>query len=263
MGVKNNLFMIFRYVKLNLKKQAQYKTSFAMQIVMMILNNAFFLLQWIIVFNITKSIGGYGFKEIVVLFAICAGSYGVAHLFFNGAYKIGGLIYEGKLDVYLTQPKNVLLNVCSSSTSVSAIGDIIYCFIAFIIAGATWWWYLAVIPVLIIGALIYVGVVVCFQTLAFYIKRGNAIADMISSAITQFGAYPPVIFDTVSKVLLYTIIPCGFMYFIPMEYIFLSFNIWWVLGMVAFAIFVDALAFILFKIGLKKYSSGNLISGRL
>lgn len=261
--VGKNLAYIFKYLKLNLKKEAQYKTSFAMQIIMMIMNNAFFILQWIVIFSVTKSIGGYGFKEIMLLWALSAGSYGVAHLFFRGAFDIGETIYDGKLDVFLTQPKNVLINICCSKCSVSAIGDIIYTFIALAIAGAAWWWYLAIIPVSIIGGIMYAAIVVCFQTLAFYIKKGSAVADMVSSAITLFANYPPVIFNVVAKVFLYTIIPVGFMIFVPAQYIFLGFNIWWILGMIGVTIFLTILAFLLFKLGLKRYNSGNLMGGRL
>ena len=49
---------------------------------------------------------------------------------------------------------------------------IIYAFVVLIITGAPWWWYLAIIPILIIGALIYVGMVIIFQSLCFYIYRG-------------------------------------------------------------------------------------------
>ena len=123
--------------------------------------------------------------------------------------------------------------------------------------------YLAIIPVCIIGGLIYVSIVVCFQSLSFYIKRGNAVADMISTAITLFANYPPVIFNMFTKVILFTIIPVGFIIFVPAQYIFLGFNLWWILGMVGFAIFLCGLAFLLFKLGLRKYNSSNLMGGRV
>ena len=46
MGVKSNLKLIFSYFKLNLKKEWKYKSSFFMQIAMMILNDLFFIIQW-------------------------------------------------------------------------------------------------------------------------------------------------------------------------------------------------------------------------
>ena len=258
-----NISLIFKYLKLNIQKEYQYKTSFFTKIIMMILNNAFFILQWMIIFEVTDTIGNYGFEEVMLLWGLSAGSYGVAHILFSRAFNLGELVYEGKLDVYLTQPKNVLINLICSETAISAIGDFIYCFIALAIAGAPLWWYLAVVPIIIIGGIIYTAIIICFQTLSFYIKRGTSLADMINSATTMFSNYPPIIFSNFVRVLLYTIIPCGFMTFIPAEYILLDFHIGGILILLAVAAFTVTLAFTLFNQGLKKYNSGSLMGGRL
>jgi len=258
-----NISLIFKYLKLNVQKEYQYKASFITRILMMLLNDAFFILQWIIIFEVTDTIGNYGFKEVMLLWGLAAGCYGVSHVLFARAFNIGELVYEGKLDVYLTQPKNVLINLICSETNIAALGDFIYCFVALAIAGAQWWWYLAAFPVIIVGGIIYTAIIVCFQTLSFYIKRGTSVADMINSAATLFANYPPVIFSNVVKVLLYTIIPCGFMTFIPAEYIFLDFRLEGVFILLGVAVFTVSLAFILFKLGLRKYNSGNLMGGRL
>ena len=59
--VGNNLKLIFSYFKLNMLKELEYKTSFILKVIMMILNDAFFILQWYIIFNIVDDIAGYGF----------------------------------------------------------------------------------------------------------------------------------------------------------------------------------------------------------
>ena len=263
MGVRKNLALIFKYLKLNLQKEAQYKTSFILQIVMMIANNAFFIIQWLIIFSITDDIGGYGLNEVLLIWGIAAGGFGVAHLFFEGVFNLSDQVYNGKLDVFLTQPKNVLINVACSKCTPSAIGDILYVFVVLIIIGAPWWWYFAAIPVIILGGLIYASMVLCYQTLSFHIKKGDAIANMANFVMTGFNTYPPVIFNIITKVVLYTIVPAGFMVFVPVEHLFLGFNIWWLLGVLGVTIFIVSLAFILFKWGLKKYNSGNLMGGRL
>lgn len=263
MVVKKNLSFIFKNFKLNLAKELQYKSSFITQVVMMILNDLFFILQWTIIFSLTSTMGGYGLREVMLLWALSAGSYGIAHTFFEGAFYLGDMVYNGALDVFMTQPKNILISASCSKSSMSAIGDIIYTFIALAIAGAPLWWYIAIIPVCIVGGIIYTSIIICFQTLSFYIKRGSAIADMISSAVTYFSNYPPIIFDIFSKIILYTIVPCGFMIFAPAEYIFLGFNIWWILGIIGFAIIITILAFKLFNHGLKRYSSGSIVNNRV
>lgn len=261
--VAKNLKLIFSYLKLNIQKELQYKTSFFLKVVMMIANNAFFIIQWYIIFSIVDNIAGYTFDDVILIWGISAGGYGIAHLLFANAFNMDEIIYEGKLDVYLTQPKSVLINLISSSSSISALGDLLYCFIALIIIGAPWWWHLAVIPVIVISAIIFVGCVVTFKTIAFYVKRGGAIADVISHAIVMFGTYPGRIFTGIAKVILYTIVPVGIMVFVPAESIFMSFDFTWTIIFVLIAVFWSIMAFISFKIGLKRYNSGNLMSSRL
>jgi len=263
MGVKNNLKLIFDYYKLNLKKEWKYKSSFIMQIIMMIFNDLFFIIQWYIIFGLVDNIGGYGFNETMLLWAVAAGGYGVSHAFFGGAWNIKDIIYEGKLDVYLTQPKNVLLNVCCSSTEVAALGDIIYPFIVLLIIGAPWQWFLIMIPAMILAGLIYVSVYVVFVSLCFYVKRGDAVAKSVEGTMNKAGNYPPAIFNFVVKGLFFTLIPVFFYTFVPAQYFFITPNIWWILGATLVTVAWVVLAFVSFKLGLKKYNSGNLMGGRL
>lgn len=263
MAVKDNLKLIFSYFKLNIKKEWKYKSSFIMQIIMMILNDMFFIIQWYIIFQLVDDIGGYGFKETMLLWAIAAGGYGVAHTFFNGAWSIKDVVYEGKLDVFLTQPKNVLINVCCSSTQVAAIGDMIYAFVVLAIIGAPWYWYLLMFPVMLISGLIIASVYVTYSSLCFYIKGGDAVAKSVDSTINKTGMYPIAIFNNVVKGLMFTIIPAAFYTFIPAQYFFFTPNVWWIIGSILATAFWIALAFITFKAGLKKYNSGNLMGGRM
>ena len=199
----------------------------------------------------------------MLLWAIAAGGYGVSHTFFGGAWNIKDIVYEGKLDVYLTQPKSVLLNVACSNTEIGAIGDILYSFIVLPIIGAPWHWYLLMIPAIIMSGLIYVSSYVVYVTLCFYIKRGDAVAKSVEGTLNKAGNYPPAIFTGIAKWLFFTIIPTFFFTFIPAQYFFLTPNVWWIVGGVVVTAMWVILAFTLFKIGLKKYNSGNLMGGRL
>ena len=263
MGVKNNLKLIFSYYKLNLKKEWKYKSSFFMQIITMILNDLFFIIQWYIIFQIVDNIGGYGFNETMLLWAVAAGGFGFSHMFFAGAWNIKNIVYDGKLDVFLTQPKNVLLNVCCSQTDISAIGDVVYSFVVLAIIGAPWYWYLLMVPAVICAGLVYVSVYIVYASLCFYIKQGDAVAMSAEDMMNKAGMYPPAIYNSVVKGLFFTLIPVFFYTFIPVQYFFLTPNIWWVLCMFAVTAVWVLMAFVAFNKGLKKYNSGNLMGGRL
>ena len=263
MGVKSNLSLIFKYLKLNLLKEMKYKTAFIMQIVGMTINDLFLLIQIIVICSVADNIGGFGQREMFLMISVSAGSYGIANLFFGGIFGFTNKVYNGMLDVYLTQPKHALINIACSSTDVSAIGDIVFAFIALALVNVSWWMYFIVIPVYICGALIIASMYATYSTLSFYIKNGGAVADSTLSALLITDRYPAGIYNLASRIILFTIIPALFYAFVPVEYIFTSFNIYWVLLYIGVTVIWVLIAFISFKLGLKKYNSGSLMGGRL
>ncbi len=261
--VGKNLKFIFSSLALNLKKEAKYKSSFFIQIFAMVLNDALFIVQWVIIFSFIDDIAGFGFNEVMLLWAMSAGGFGVARVFFGGAWKIKDIVYEGRLDVYLTQPKNVLINVCCSSTDVSAIGDMLYAFVVLFIIGAPWYWFLLLVPVIVVIGLLYTAIYVTYVSLCFRVPSGDALGNFVDSSLLKLNQYPPQIFSFGVKLVLLTVIPAIFFTFIPAQYVFLTPNFWWILGLVAVAIVWVCLAFISFNSGLKRYNSGSLMGGRM
>ena len=66
MEVKNQIKVMVLSVKYNIMKQMTNKVTFITNIVFMILNNASFIVQWIILFNLKNEIGGYTIREVVL-----------------------------------------------------------------------------------------------------------------------------------------------------------------------------------------------------
>ena len=137
MEVKNQLKVILMSIKYNIMKQMINKVTFITNIGFMILNNASFIIQWIILFSLKDEIGGYTIKEVVLLWGIASGVFGVSHILFYKAFDMSDLIINGKIDSFLVQPKNVLLSVITSDSSISAIGDLLYGYICLFIYGVT------------------------------------------------------------------------------------------------------------------------------
>lgn len=263
MEVKNNLKLIFSYLKLNIKKEWQYKASFIMQVFTMLFNDLFFIIQWLIIFNLIDNIGGYGFRETMLLWSISAGAFGVSHLFFGGAWNLKDMVYDGKLDVYLTQPKNLLINVCCSSTYISALGDILYSIIILFIIKAPWWWFLVIIPVDIISGIIYASMYISYISLCFFVKGGDSLATAVESTVTKVSNYPPAIFSTLVKIIMSTFIPVVFYCFVPVEFIFLNFKPLFLVIYLGVAIIWIFIAFLCFNSGIKHYNSGSISGGRM
>lgn len=262
MEVKNQIKVIILSVKYNIMRQMVNKVTFITNILFMILNNASFIIQWIVLFKLKDEIGGYTIKEVILLWGMAASIFGIAHIIFNGAFKLGDLIINGKLDTFIVQPKNIFLSVLTSDTSISAIGDLIYGYICLIIYGVNIENLILFTIFTITGGIILTAFVSILQSLSFWIVRGDVISDSLSTAIINFATYPGKIFKGAIKIILYTIIPVGLANYLPVETI-INFNIMSFLYIILFTVAIVILAFVMFYKGLKRYSSSNLMSSRV
>lgn len=262
MEVKNQIKVIFLSIKYNIMRQMENKVTFITNILFMILNNASFILQWVILFSLKEEIGGYTIKEVVLLWGIASGTFGVAHIVFNKAFEISDLIINGKLDTFLVQPKNVFLSVITSETRISAIGDLIYGYICLFIYGISIKNFLLYTLFLITGGIIVSAFASILGSLSFWIVRGDIISDSLTNMMLNFATYPGTIFKDGVRILFYTIIPLGISNYIPVDTI-IRFNIGNLATVISFTIFITIMAFTIFYKGLKRYSSSNLMSSRI
>lgn len=263
MAVKNNLKFLFSSVGLNIQKAWRYKPAFFMNIFMMIANNLIVLIEYVVIYQFTTDIGGYSMGDAMVLMAICAGGFGLSGVFFAGIRDIHKTVYDGKLDVFLTQPKNALLSIGCSRTDISGFGDFLSGFLIMAIAGAPWHWYLLYIPIACVSAMLYVGVVATFSSICFWVKNGNVLSVCVENIMLNTTTFPPMIYNFATRLVLFTVVPALFMAFVPVQYVLRDFNIWWTLGFVGVTIFWLILGFLLFRLGLKRYNSGNIMSARM
>ena len=262
MAVKNQIKVACLSIKYALQREMLNKVTFFSNIIFMILNNACFIIQWVIIYSLKNNVGGYSFKQILLLWGIAAGTFGVAHFFFKEAFNLSDTINTGKLDAYLIQPKNVLISSITSSVEVSCIGDMIYGWIMLFLYGFSIKNALLFLFFSITGGLIIASLAVIFGSLSFWFGRVEIVANTINNLMTTFATYPEGIFKGFVKVLFYTLLPIGFVNYIPInllnEFSLLQF------GIVFFiTILFVALAFFLFYKGLKRYSSSNLMNARV
>ncbi len=258
----NQLRVCVLSIKYNIMREMVNKVTFLTNICFMILNNGAFLVQWAILFRLKEDIGGYTFQEIMLLWGICASSYGLAHILFARAFALPELIINGKLDAYLVLPKNVLLGVMTSSTRTSAIGDLAYGLIVACLSGFSVKKMLLFLLFTVTGAVMVTAFAVLLGSLSFWFVRMEIFADQMVNVTISFATYPDGIFKGAVKVLLYFAIPTGMMVYQPVH-IMTDFK-WKGFFMVpCYAGMLSVAAVVVFYRGLRKYSSGNLMSARV
>lgn len=263
MAVKNQIKVTFQSIKYALMKEMLNKTTFLMNVIFMILNNACFIVQWIVIYRIKgNDVGGYSFNQILLLWGIAAGTFGFSHFFFNRAYSLSDIITNGKLDAYLIQPKNVLLSAITSSVETSALGDLLYAFIMLFISGASLSRFVLFVLFTICGGIVLTDIAVIFASLSFWINKADFIADSVNSLMTNFATYPDGIFKGISRFLLFFIIPVGITSYIPV-WVISKFDIRLTAVVILVTIFLTILTFFIFNKGLKRYTSTNLMVSKI
>ena len=262
--LKQSLRLIGLYFRLNLASALEYRASFWMQVFGMMLSNLSFVFFWWMAFQrIPGRIGTYDFADVMFIWALCSSAFGLANVVFGNQNRLTRLILQGELDVFLLQPKALLLNVLCARSSFSAWGDFLYGFALFGIVqkpGVAGWalfvWFV------ILGAVLITAITVAAHTTTFYFGNATVIGNMILDFVINFSIYPLGIYRGVIRVLLFTLIPAGFAVHVPLS-ILRSFSPGLLLGQLAFVAAYSVLACWFFSRGLRRYASGNLITTRL
>jgi ABC-2 type transport system permease protein len=243
-------------------KEMEHKASFFSHVAYVIFTNALFVVQWLVFFKFKNSIGGYELKDVLLLWSLYTVSIGLCHVFFENVFHIPHMIVTGKLDAYLVQPLNVLYNTSISKTNPSSIGDLIYGTIVAIMCLKTDFYQIILFLLFsFLSGVILTSFFIVIGSLTFWLKGGDHLIYTMSCAVFMTGTYPEGIFKGFMRILIYTALPIGFAFYVPIR-IMLSFNCIYLLSVFVVAIFFVILAFYVFNRGLKIYRSGNLVNIR-
>ncbi len=262
MAVKNQLRVCIWSVRCNIMREMLNKVTFLTNICFMMLNNAAFLIHWAILFHLKENIGGYTMREVLLLWGIVAGSYGLSHTLFDRAFSLSGLIVNGKLDSYLVQPKNVLAGVITSGTSTSAIGDFLYGLVVICVSDFHFGRLFLFLFFSVTGAIILTSFAVLMGSLSFWFVRTEQLGNNTVGIMTSFSTYPEGIFRGAARFLLYLVIPVGMVSYLPVQ-VMAEFTLWKAAAVACYAAGLAGVAIAVFYRGLRRYSSGNLMEARL
>ncbi len=247
----------------NVKSVLEYRVNFFIQFFGMMLNNAAFAAFWSVLLQKTGSVGGYGFDDVMFVWALVSTAFGIAHVVLGNIRSLSRIVISGGLDVYLLQPKDVLLNLLASRTVVSAWGDFAYGYIVLaLLPGATVEKFLLFTALAIPGALIFAAVFSAAESLVFFMGNSGAISSALSEFLLSFSLYPEGVFGKEMRLARYLLVPAGFTAFVPLRiYAALDWKLVPLLWGVAIG--YAAISYFIFHRGLRRYESGNRMDARI
>ncbi|MGR6001823.1 ABC-2 family transporter protein [Bacillus cereus] len=159
-------------------------------------------------------------SDMYILFSVVSTGFALAMIFFGNAPRLANLISMGQLDSYLLLPRNVFLHILCSRMSLRAVGDLTFGILILIVGGIHDFksiiiWLVSSILV----AVIFVAFYALLGSLAFWLGKANVIQEQASNALMTFAMYPQTIYDNLTKFLMFTLIPAGFVGTLPVELI--------------------------------------------
>jgi ABC-2 type transport system permease protein len=241
----------------NLKSSFALRGAFWLQGFAMLLNDIFLFSIWWIFFHRFEEIRGWRVDDMAALFGVVVGGYGIAVLFFGGVRDLSRLIIDGDLDSLLTQPKSPLLQALGYKTVASGWGELATSLLFLAISGKLTLGTvpLALVAVLVSGA-VFTATGVLIHSLAFWLGRIETLARQLWEFTITFSIYPRPLFGGALKLLLFTLIPAGFIGYLPVERL-RGFRWTGLVGALAGASLYVVLALVVFERGLRRYESGN------
>jgi len=262
--VKKHLKIFACYFKLNLASALEYRASFISQAFGMALSNSSFIFFWWVAFSqIGGFIADYSFKDVMFIWALTSTGFGLAFILFANVSQLSRLIVTSELDVFLSQPCNVLMNFICARTSLSAYGDFMYGFVLMAIVykfdGAAWLWFGFGV---VFSASLFTALLLMANTLAFFIGEATLIGRLAQEFAVNFSIYPDKIFSPFIRALMYSLIPMGIAAHIPLRLV-RQFTPGLALLALCAMILYCAAAGAFFYRGLRRYESGNAIVTRL
>lgn len=248
--------------KLNLAGAMEYRLSFFLTAGMMVLNNVVFVFFWAMYFSRFSVVKGWSITDVMMIWAVFCTGFGVSSTLFGNASRIAYLVSHGELDTYLAQPKPVLLNILVNRMSVTAMGDFLFGLIIYVWFGdhspaGVLKYLLAVLLTTMFVTFFYLLI----QSLAFYVGNAEAMSSQLFMGFISLSTYPTDIFKGWGKILLFTVVPAGFISYMPVG--LLRETDWPYIGLLLAGVAaMGAVSLLLFHRGLLRYSSGNRMGVR-
>ncbi|MBS0652372.1 MAG: ABC-2 family transporter protein [Verrucomicrobia bacterium] len=248
---------LWAHIKISIQSTVSLRESFLIQSFFMLLSNLVFFSFWWIYFSNFKSIKGWTLSDIACLYGIVNGAYGIFSVFFGGSRYLARMIFEGDLDMLIVKPKNLLLQIMGSKSVSSGWGDIFSSAVFLAFSGYATLTNLPLLALFILTAcLVITSFSIVMGSLAFWIGDSHSLSKQLFEFLLTFSNYPKSIYVGAVKVFLLTIVPSGFIGFVPIEAI----KDQSMIGSLTILGFTFAYAYCAYKIfyrGLRRYASGT------
>jgi ABC-2 type transport system permease protein len=184
-----------------IRAQAQYRLSFAIEIGTTGLAVTLDLVMVAVLFRVTRSLGGFGLAQTLVIASLAALAFGMADLVAGNADRLRFAIRLGTLDTLLVRPLGVLPQLIAADIAPRRIGRVLQSglFLFFALRYARVSWTTAHLAMLVLaalsGAVFYASWFIAGATVAFWWIESGEFANAFTYGGRDFTAFPMTVYS--------------------------------------------------------------------
>jgi ABC-2 type transport system permease protein len=217
-----------------------------------------------IMFHTIDSLGGFGLREIGLLYGATGLGIGIADLLIGSVERIGQHVRQGTLDAMMTRPVSLLVQVCADDFQPRRVSRILQA--AAVFAWAGWYVHWSPLRVLVATEMVTAGVViffclfVAFSCLQFWTSDVSQFANAFTYGGNTITQYPLTVFPKEIVKSLTFVLPIAFVNWYPCLYLLGRDDPFGLPGWLQFASPLAAIALtgvtsLVWRAGVRHYSS--------
>lgn len=253
--------LFFKYIKMNFKSELQYKTSFILSFFSQIFIVFSYYFVILALFDKFNNVKGFTLYEVLLTYGIIEFGFSLVDCFARGLDKFDRQIISGNFDRILLRPANIFVQIIANETDFVKISRTLQALIIIIISIVNLnieWSILKIICLILMilsSIALFFGICILGAAYCFVTIQGLEVRNVFSYGGKHMAQYPMGIFKKGILIFATVVIPYALVNYYPLIYFIGKSNniIYAFCPAVVFLYLIPC--FVIFKKGIKKYSS--------
>lgn len=213
------------FVGARIRAQWQYRTSFAIDVVMSFVLTFLDFVAILVIFTHLHALGHWSVHDVAFLYGTSGIAFAITDVFVSNLETTGQLVRTGQFDVMLIRPAGTLLQVVAGDVALRAVGNATQASVVLVyaIAGASIAWsapkVAMTLVIVVCGVLIYSSAFVAGSCVAFATVGAYEATNAVTYGGAFFSQYPLDIFGPWLRRFIGYLVPTAFVAYFPALYV--------------------------------------------
>ena len=217
----NTIRMYIRYLGVALQGQMQYRASFVMQTIgILLISLVEFLAIWAL-FDRFNTLRSWTLAEVALLYGMINIAFALSEMFATGFHLFDRMVLRGDFDRILLRPRGTILQVMGHQIQLMRIGRLLQG--VFVLAWATWTlqvdWSIAkcvlVLATILSGTAMFTGLFILQATVTFWSTQSLELANTLTYGGVETAQFPMDIYHSWFRRFFTMVIPLACVNYLP------------------------------------------------